>query len=104
MVQSPQSIDPTQAETVTWLARQIFTAYSKEYTGIKFSLLKCYCIYYQRISPEGQLDDKWGIYREACNGPCEICMAHEDTWQDRVLDEMVVYNSQSLNLRTKSCA
>jgi hypothetical protein len=28
------------------------------------------------------------------NGPCEACMVMDETWKDRMVDEMVVYNSK----------
>ena len=52
------------------------------------------CIYYQRIFKDGALNPKTGIYRDAENGPCEICVAQEEGWKERLIDESVVYNSQ----------
>jgi len=43
---------------------------------------------------DGDLDSKVGIYRNAENGPCENCMIMDESWKDRVVDEMVVYNSK----------
>jgi len=63
-------------------------------SALKFYLLDCDCISFQRVSWVGELDPQFGIYREPSDGPCEICMAKEGTWQDWVVDEMVVYNSQ----------
>jgi len=94
MERNQQSIDKTQCETVTWLSKQIFTAYPQDFTGLKFYFLDCYCIYYQRVLRAGALDQHVGIYREPSDGPCEVCVAQEGDWQNRVIDEMVVYNSQ----------
>ena len=52
------------------------------------------CIYYRRIFRNGEVDPQIGIYRDANNGPCEICMLKEETWEDRVVDETVIYNSK----------
>ena len=93
MKSNRQNIDHTQSEMVTWLAKQIFTAYSEDVSGLRFSFLDCYCIYYQRVFRDGDLDTKIGIYRDAKGGPCEICLLQEKAWKDRVLDETVVYKS-----------
>jgi hypothetical protein len=94
MVQSRQNIDQTQAELMTWLAKQIFTAYPEDVSGLRFYFLDCFCIYYQRLSRDGELDKQYEIYREPSDGPCDICMRQEGVWRDRVVDEMVVYNSR----------
>jgi len=75
MEQNNPSIDSTQSEMVTWLAKQLFTASPQNVTGLKFYFLDCYCIYYQRVSRNGEVDEQFGIYREASDGPCEVCMA-----------------------------
>jgi len=82
------------SEKVTWLANQIFAAFPEEVTGLKFYLLDCDCIYYQRIFRDGDLDPQIGIYRNAENGPCEICMLQDATWKERSHDEIIVYNSK----------
>ena len=94
MKTNQQNIDHIQSETVTWLARLTFTAYPDDVSGLKFYFLDCYCIYYQSVFREGELDPKFGIYREPSDGCCQICMAQQGTWKDRVVDEMVVYNIQ----------
>jgi len=76
------------------LANQIFTAFTEEVTGLKFYLLNCSCIYYQRVLPDGSLDPKTGIYRDARDAPCEVCLRQDENWSDRVLDETIVYNSK----------
>ena len=35
-----------------------------------------------------------GIYRDAKDGHCEVCMTQEEAWEDRVINEVVVYNSK----------
>ena len=94
MEQKQQNIDHTQSEMVTWLAKQIFTAYSEDVSGLRFYFLDCYCIYYQRVFRDGDSDQKIGIYREPSDGSCQVCMSQEDDWKKRVIDEMVVYNSK----------
>jgi hypothetical protein len=66
----------------------------QEYGGLKFYILDCDCIYYQKIFRDRNLDSQIGIYRDAENGPCEICMLQEENWEDRVIDGNVVYNSR----------
>ena len=89
-----QNIDPKQSELVTWLAEQIFTAYPEDVSGLWFYFLDCDCIYYQRVFRNGDLDQKFGIYRDPSDGPCQVCMSQEGDWKDRVIDEMVVYTSK----------
>lgn len=94
MKPSHQNIDRTQSELVTWLAKVIFTAYPEDVSGLRFYFLDCYCIYYQRVFRNGDLDQKFGIYREPSDGPCQVCILQEGDWKNRVIDEMVVYNSK----------
>ena len=56
--------------------------------------LDCGCIYYQRVFKDGGLDTQVGIYRDAEDGPCKVCLLQEDEWTDRVIDETVTYSSQ----------
>ena len=78
-------------DKLTWLANQIFTAFPQEVAGLKLYTLDCGCIYYQRVFRNAKLDPQMGIYRDAETGPCEVCMAFEETWKERVVDETVVY-------------
>ncbi len=78
-------------DKLTWLANQIFTAFPQEVAGLKLYTLDCGCIYYQRVFRNGKLDPQMGIYRDGENGACEVCMAFEETWKERVVDETVVY-------------
>lgn len=82
------------SDKIDWLANQIFTAFPKDATGLKFYILDCGCIYYHRVFGDGKLDTQTGIYRDANDGPCEICMLQEETWTERVIDERIVYNSK----------
>ena len=94
MKSNQQSIDKTQSDIVTWLAKHIFTSYPEDVSGLKFYFLDCYCVYYQRVFRDGGLDPQFGIYREPSDGPCQFCMSQEGEWKDRVVDEIVVYNSK----------
>ena len=40
---------------------------------------------------ESSLDHKIGICRDAENGPCEVCMMRGEGWEERVVDEAVVF-------------
>ena len=51
-------------------------------------------IYYQRVFRDGNLDPQTGIYRDAENGACEICMVQDEAWKERVVDKDVVYSSK----------
>jgi hypothetical protein len=35
-----------------------------------------------------------GIYRDADNGPCAVCLHTEKDWEDRTVEETAVYNSK----------
>jgi hypothetical protein len=77
-----------------WLANQIFTAFPQEITALKFYILDCGCIYYQGVFPDGGLDPQIGIYRDAEDGACDVCMQQDETWKKRSLDEIIVYSSK----------
>ena len=89
-----QHIDPSQSDKVTWLAKEIFTAFSGDVTGLKVYRLGCGCIYYQRLFRNGDIDPLLGIYRDAGDGPYEECSTFPREWKGRVIDETVVYNSK----------
>jgi hypothetical protein len=38
-----------------------------------------------------------GIYRDAGNGACEVCMMQDDAW-NQMIDEIIVFSSQ-INIR-----
>ena len=82
-----------KSDKVSWLASQIFSAYPKDVTAMKFYTLGCGCLYYQRLLPDGDLDSEVGIYRDGEDGPCEVCMHLEKDWEDRVIDKVVVYKT-----------
>ncbi len=88
------SINLPDSDKISWLANQIFMAFPQEATGLKFHTLACGCIYYQRVHRDGGLDPQIGIYRNAEKGACEVCMQLDEGWRDRVMDEVVVYNSK----------
>lgn len=65
-----------------WLANQIFTAFPQEITGLKFYILDCGCIYYQSVFPDGGLEPQTGIYRDAEDGACEVCIVQHEKWKE----------------------
>lgn len=81
-----------KAETVEWLAREVFEAFPGQVSGLKFHLLDCGCIYYQRVFREGILDPHIAVYRDAGFGACEICTMQAVQWRQMVRDVVVVYN------------
>lgn len=82
----------TKTDHFIWM--RWIKAFPKDVTSLKFHILDCGCVYYQRLSRDGDLDAQIGIYRDAENGPCEVCMVQEETWEDRVIDQNVVYNTR----------
>jgi len=67
-------------DKITWLAKEIFTTFPQEVTGLKFYALDCGCIYYQRVFEDDSLDPQIGISRDAENGHCEVCMVQDEGW------------------------
>ena len=92
--EDPQHTDLLKSDTVTWLADQVFSAFPRDVTSLNFYILDCGCLYYRRKFRDGDLDHKVGIYRDAEDGPCQVCMAMDGSWKTRMVDEMVVYNSK----------
>jgi len=86
-----QNIDSSNSDKLLSLANQIFSAFPQEVTGLKFYVLDCGCIYYQRVFRDGNLDPQIGIYRNAENGPCEVCMPQKETWKDRLVNKTVIH-------------
>ena len=84
---------PIRTDKRLWLAEQIFTSFRHDVTGLKFSILDCGCIYYHRVFRDGLIDPQLGIYRDAEDGPCDVCMHLQKDWEGRVIDQYVVYNS-----------
>ncbi len=70
------------------------STFPKEVTGLKLHVMDCGCIYYHRVLRNGDLDPQVGIYRDAEDGPCDVCMGMSEDWRDRVADEVIVYNSK----------
>jgi hypothetical protein len=91
---SRQNIDHAESDKVMWLARQVFDAFPREVPGLKFYVLDCGCIYYQRVFEDGNLDSQVGIYRDAEQGVCDICMMQAVNWRELVKDVVVVYGSR----------
>jgi hypothetical protein len=43
--------------------------------------------------PGGVLSSQVGIYRDTDEGECAVCMAQGEGWEERVVDQTVVYRS-----------
>lgn len=81
MKQKSQNTYSWWSNRTLWLARHIFTAYPEDCTGLKFYILDCGCIYYQRVFKDGEIDSQFSIYRDASDGPCKTSIQQEDTWK-----------------------
>ena len=68
-----QNIDPEHGDRIPWLAGEIFKAFPESVTGLVFYVLDWGCLYYQRKFVGGEIDRRFGIYRNA-DGLCEACM------------------------------
>jgi len=55
-------------------------------------------VVYQRVFKDVDLDLQIGIYRNAEDGSCEICMLREETWKERVIYEDMVFILKSFCL------
>lgn len=44
------------------------------------------------MSENGDSDPQTGIYRDAEDGTCEVCIMQDGGWKEKVIDEAVVYN------------
>ena len=84
-----QNIDCSDSDKVVWLSNQIVTAFPQGVTDLKFYILDCGCIYYQRVyrGGGGDLDPQVGIYWDAEHGPREICLLQAEDSKDRVIAE-----------------
>jgi hypothetical protein len=92
MVMYRKNIVLRKTETVEWLAKEIFGAFPGLVSGLKFHLLDCGCIYYQRVFRDGVLDPNIAVYRDAGYGTCDICTMKAVHWRQMVRDVVVVYN------------
>ncbi|MFZ7110522.1 MAG: hypothetical protein ACOWYE_02470 [Desulfatiglandales bacterium] len=81
-----------RAEKIEWLAKSIFREFPEEVQGLKFHVLDCGCIYYQRVFRDGSLDPRISVYRDAGRGTCDTCMLKAVHWRQMVCDIVVVYN------------
>ena len=88
------NIESSKTEKVLWLAEEIFGLFPESVTGLVIYVLDCGCVYYQRKFPKGEIDWRFGIYRDAEDGACEACLFIDEDWKDRVVDETVVYNAK----------
>lgn len=78
-------------DKITWLAKRIYTSFPGDFGPIMFYSLDCGCTYLKRIFPDGKMDPIFGIYRDGESGRCDKCMIFDDTWKDRVTDEVAIY-------------
>ena len=90
----PEQQERTIKDRVTWLANQIFDAFPGDLTGLKFYILDCGCLYFQKVFEDGTLDPVTNIYRETADELCEICMMQAVNWRELVNDCVVVYKSK----------
>lgn len=78
-------------EKATRLANQIFEAFPEDVTGLRFFILDCGCLYFQRISEDGTPDPELATYHEGSESPCEICLMRAVNWRQMIIDELLVY-------------
>lgn len=78
-------------EKATRLANQIFEAFPEDVTGLRFFILDCGCLYFQKISEDGTPDPELATYHEGSESPCEICLMRAVNWRQMIIDELLVY-------------
>ncbi len=78
-------------EKATQLADRIFEAFPEEVSGLRFFILDCGCLYFQRISQDGSPDPEIAMYHEGGQSPCEICVMRAVNWRQMVIDQLLVY-------------
>lgn len=84
--------DLTKEERVEWIAKTIFAEFPNEISGLKFCLLDCGCIYYQRVCSDGRVDSWTAAYRDVGYGVCEVCTLKTVNWRQMISKIIVVYN------------
>lgn len=78
-------------EKATQLADRIFEAFPEEVSGLRFFILDCGCLYFQRIAQDGTPDPEFATYQEGGESPCEICLMRAVNWRQMVVDKLLVY-------------
>jgi len=57
-------------------------------------VLDCGCIALRQRFPDGSFNRYLDIRNSVSDSPCEVCKAMAGSWESRVVDEVVVYNSK----------
>jgi hypothetical protein len=78
-------------EKASQLADRIIGAFPEEVSGLRFFILDCGCLYFQRISRDGAPDPEIATYHEGGESPCEICLLRAVDWRQVVVDQLLVY-------------
>lgn len=86
-------------EKAARLANRIFEAFPEEVSGLRFFILDCGCLYFQRITQDGTPEPELATYHEGMESPCEICLMRAVNWRQMVIDELLVYRI-GLSIRT----
>jgi hypothetical protein len=62
-------------------------------TGIHCYILDCGCVGLRQKFEDGSLNAEVELHHDPDHGPCAVCMAMKVPWENRIIDEVVVYNS-----------
>lgn len=78
-------------EKASQLADRIFAAFPEEVSALRFFILDCGCLYFQRIAKDGRPDPELAAYHEAGESPCDLCLMRAVNWRQMVIDQLLVY-------------
>lgn len=78
-------------EKAAELAGLIFEAFPEEVSGMRFYILDCGCLYFQRILMDGTPDPELSTYHQGGEGQCEVCLMRVVDWRQMVVDQLLVY-------------
>lgn len=73
------------------MADRIFEAFPEDVSGLRFFILDCGCLYFQRIGQYGIPDPEIATYHEGGESPCEICLLRAVNWRQMVIDQLLAY-------------
>lgn len=80
-------------ERIDVMAQKIFETLPGRVTGIHCYILDCGCVGLRQKFEDGSLNAEVELHHDPDRGPCAVCMAMKMPWENRIIDEVVVYNS-----------
>jgi len=81
-------------ERIDVLVEKVFSGLPGLVTGIHCYILDCGCVALRQKFEDGSLNNEVEVHHDPDRGPCDVCMEMKIHWKNRVIDEVVVYNSR----------